>query len=96
MSQLVELNNLLGKHPSPIIASELGLAGAKILGGEPGSGLPGSAVLDRLGWEGDPDYPYIRGHFGINGHDASLVVELHTAALRELSRRLGVRQLWGI
>jgi hypothetical protein len=97
MSQLAELNNRLSEHQSGprVTASELGLAGARMLSGRADGGLPGSAVLARLGWEGPADFPYVHGHFGVVGQKASLVVELHTAALGELGRRFGVRQQWG-
>jgi hypothetical protein len=95
MSQLAELNNRLSEHGSGITAAELGLAGAKTLAGQPDDELPGSAVLVRLGLDGPPDYPYIHAHFGIADQGATRIVDLHTAALRELGRRLGLHQQWG-
>jgi hypothetical protein len=95
LSQLAELNHRLGEHSPRITASELGLAGAKTLAGRPDDRLSGSAVLVRLCWDGPPEYPYIHAHFAIADHDLPRPVDLHTAALRELSHRLGVRQQWG-
>ena len=95
MSQLAELNERLSDHRPRITASELGLAGTKILAGQPDDELPSSAVLVRLCWDGPPEFPYIHAHFGIGDRGASRIVDLHTAALRELGRRLGVRQQWG-
>jgi hypothetical protein len=95
MSQLAELVRRLSDLRSRITAAELGLAGAKTLAGQPDDELPASAVLVRLCWDGPPEFPYIHAHFGIGDHGASRIVDLHTAALRALGRRLGVRQQWG-
>jgi len=98
MSQLADLNKHLHNHANPVTftAGELGLAGAKLLSGSAPGGLPEGAVLDQLRLEGPPEYPYIYGHFLATGSsEAHLVVELHTAALRELSRRFGLQHGWG-
>lgn len=59
--------------------------------------LPGSAVLLRVVADGPPDYPYLYGLFRGSAADGAsgISVSLHTAALRELSHRLGLRHRWG-
>jgi hypothetical protein len=97
LSQLADVNERL-KHRSgsEITAAELGLEGAKQLSGGADGGLPGSAVLIRVCWDGPPEYPYIHGHFVVADTRAAPIVDLHTAALRKISRRLGMRQQqWG-
>jgi hypothetical protein len=96
LSQLAELNSRLNEPGPRITASEIGLAD-----------LPESAVLERLCWDGPPDYPYVHAHFALvdrvegahrkpkAGPMDSRIVDLHTGALRQLSRRLGMRQQWG-
>jgi hypothetical protein len=93
MQQLTELNARLASGPrgAAISAEDLGVAGATVTAGSgEGHSLAGSAILTRVAWDGPPEFPYIHGHFG----DA--VVELHTAALRELSHRLGLHHRWGV
>jgi hypothetical protein len=92
MSQLTELNARIRENELSITPSDLGLPGGSR-----------SAVLVRLCWDGPPDFPYVHAHFAqtrsghrVEGeHPTDRIVDLHTAALRELSRRLGVRQQWG-
>jgi len=95
LSQLDELNRRLSAQRLRITAAELGLAGAKARAGGPDDRLSGSAVLVRLCWDGPPEYPYIHAHFAIADQEVPRHVDLHTATLRELGRRLGVRQQWG-
>jgi hypothetical protein len=94
MSQIAELNSRLTSRGAKITAAELGLAGVGLFGAAPNDSLPGSATLVRLSWQGPPNYPYIHGHFSA-GDTNSHLVDLHTRALRELCRRLGLHQSWG-
>jgi hypothetical protein len=97
VDQLVEVNRRLSGHPAPppITAADLGLGGSRLLR-QAGAVLPDDAVLARLCWDGCPEYPYVHGHFrDASAADDSRVVDLHTPALRALSRRLGLRQQWG-
>jgi hypothetical protein len=57
-------------------------------------------VLVRLLADGPPEFPHVYGCFRA-GNDLSGAlpdhrVELHTVAPRELCRRFGVRQHWGL
>jgi hypothetical protein len=63
---------------------------------EVGIEVPDGAVLTDLFWEGPPGYPYIHAHFRLDGHHEALVVDLHSAVLRELSHLLGLRHIWGV
>lgn len=72
--------------------------------GSPGAiRLPPTATLNHLFAEGPPDYPYIAGLFRTAGHGATgsappatpLATPLHTESLRRLSRRFGLRHIWG-
>jgi hypothetical protein len=93
MGQIVDLNHRLqGTLQHVVTAADLGLEGAELLG-HASARLPGPAVLVRLCWDGSPEFPYIHAHFS---SDDSLVVDMHTAALQELSHRLGLRQTWGV
>ena len=82
MAQLRELNARLREHTPEITAADLGLGA-------------GPAVLERLCWDGPPEFPYVHAHFTATTPSAGRIVDLHTGALRELSRRLGVRHRWG-
>lgn len=99
MAQIEELNQRLAEHTthSRVTAADLGLADGELLNGVDG-GLPGEAVLVQLGWDGSPEFPYIHGRFSVAGGadpGGLLHVDLHTAALKSLARKLGVRQRWG-
>jgi hypothetical protein len=99
MDQITALNAaLLARAPeSSINAADLGLAGTPLLGAVgAGPTLAAEAVPDHLCFDGDPEYPYIYAHFrhGTSG-TAGDVVALHTHAIRELSRLLHLRGLWG-
>lgn len=94
MTQLAELNLRLANTRSPVItAGEIGMTGAHPHA-DPTASLPASATLDKVTWEGSPEFPTIHGHFG--GSAKIMSVDLHTAALQEASRRLHLRQRWGI
>jgi hypothetical protein len=89
VAQLEALNDRLATHHNRprITAADLEL---------PEPPLPGNAVLVRICWEGPPEYPYIHGHFRSPAEARpSMMADLHTQALTELTRRLHVRQQWG-
>jgi hypothetical protein len=94
MSQISDLNRLLSGH-QPLTAADLGLEGVA----RPDSharGLSGTSVLSRVSWDGSPAFPFIYGHFASGPGGAELVVDLHTTALRRLSRTLAARHTWGV
>ena len=95
LAQLADLNERLNEHRPRITASDLGLASAESLASRPDGGMSPSAVLVRLCWDGPPEFPYIHAHFATGGQGSDRIVDLHTATLKELGRRLGVRQQWG-
>jgi hypothetical protein len=84
LTQLRQLNEAL-QAPGAVrvTAADLGFADAT-------SGVAPGAVLTGVSFEGPPEYPYIHGRFG----DQTL--DLHTPALRELSRRLRLHHTWGV
>jgi hypothetical protein len=92
LAQLQQLNEcLVAPGAARVTAGELGL-----LEGAPATrGLPPSAVLTAIAFDGPPEYPYIRGRFAA-GSGAAVIVEMHTPALRELSRRLHLHHAWGV
>lgn len=97
MTQVADLNERLSNSRSgtPVTSADLGLEGAEVTGSSHAT-LAGSAVLVRLRWDGAPEFPNIHGHFSSSpGADDTLVVDLHTAALRELSHRLHAQHVWG-
>jgi hypothetical protein len=100
LEQLKALNEILAKGNSVVTAERLGLGGVAVSDRSDVT-LPGAAVLVHLGSEGPPEFPYIQGYFdasvstGTRGRPATFAVNLHTQALRELSRHLGLRQRWG-
>ncbi len=98
MVQIDAINDKLSSRPRPVItADELELTGAELVTGGAHTGLPATAVLVRLCWDGPPECPYIHGHFALeHSDDDSLLVDLHTNALKVLSRRLNLRQDWGL
>ncbi len=100
MEQMAELRSgLRERDPSqPISASALGLQGAELISDSDGDAedLPGDAVLERVSFDGPPEFPYVHAHFRIASHDQdSLNVDLHTDALRELSHLLHLQHAWG-
>jgi len=99
MEQMAELSSgLRERDPSqPISASALGLQGVELISGsDDDSGLPGDAILERVSFDGPPEFPYVHAHFrGASADQDSLKVDLHTDALRELSRLLHLQHTWG-
>lgn len=108
MAQIDALNDRLAQRRSQgtlITAADLGLAGAPLLPGRAGGGaVSASAVVLSVGWDGDPEFPYLHARLSAGsepGPDATPTghgprVDLHSAALQELGRRLGLRQTWGV
>lgn len=98
MEQISALNARLSdpeptRRPS-ITAADLEMTGAQ--GSSHAAGpLAEDAVLLRLCWDGSPAFPNVHGHFAAGEH-RSWVVDLHTAALVSISRRLKTRQRWGV
>jgi hypothetical protein len=98
MSQLAQLNDRLTSDIDAlrVTAGELGMAEVPDLS-DPAATLPARAVLTRLGWDGPPEFPYIHAHFTYSRwQDTPMVVQLHSTALRILSRRAGLRHRWGM
>ena len=101
MTQIAELNDCLGtRDPADTIsADDLGLAGVAVLSGGDveHNGLPGRAVLERVSCDGPPEFPYIHAQFRRGPSEpGSLTIDLHTHALRELSRLLHLHEVWGV
>ncbi len=98
MEQIAALNaRLADTSPSrrpAITAEDLTLTGVQVWPHASGP-LPAEAVLLRICWDGDPEFPDLHGHFA-TPQQGDRVVDLHTAALRTISRRLDTRQRWGI
>jgi hypothetical protein len=98
MAQIDELNQRLAEHTryAEVTADDLGLAGAELLNEVSGT-LPGQAVLVRVDWDGNPEFPYIHGRFSVRDSDdeGSLHADMHTAALSKLSHKLDLRHRWG-
>ena len=99
MEQLAELSSALrARDPSQAIsASLLGLEGVGLFSGSyAGGGLPGDAVLLSVSFDGPPDFPYVHAHFRRgHGDQGPITVDLHTDALRRLSRLLHFQHVWG-
>lgn len=101
MTQIAELNDrLMTRDPAAAIsASDLGLAGAALLSGGDAerTSLPAQAVLERVCYDGPPEFPYVHAHFRPTPTEpGKLTVDLHTHALRELSHRLHLPGVWGV
>jgi predicted heme/steroid binding protein len=97
MAQIDDLNARLSTSGgAPVIsAADIGLDGAAVMGSS-SLHLAGSAVLVRLCWDGAPEFPDIHAHFSTGGDVARTTrVDLHSAALRELSHRLHAHHVWG-
>lgn len=94
MTQLADLNERLAAQANGAVvtAADLGLEGARPRA--PAPPLAGSAALLRVCWDGAPEFPYIHGDFG--SARLPVLVDLHTAALRELSHLLHARHVWGV
>jgi hypothetical protein len=94
MAQIKEINAKLGGSGIAIAASELPLETQP--GDRPVSVNP-SALLTRLTWSGSPSFPNIFAHFTApDGKGSRRGVFLHTAALKEISHRLGLHHAWGV
>jgi hypothetical protein len=95
MAQVAELNQRLKERSgsSPLTAASIGMGSAPQQPAGAG-GLPGTAVLVRLSWQGSPEFPDIYGHF--SGGPGPLQALLHTAALDRLCHHLDLRQRWGV
>jgi hypothetical protein len=97
MEQIDELNARLADEHAPTITSgDLGLTGA-LLPGSGGQSLSGHELVMKVSWRGTPDFPDIYAEFGAQGtSEPSSHLLLHTAQLRELSRRLHCTHHWGL
>jgi len=94
MNQVTDLNSRLSNTRAPrIIAAELGVSDAGLIG-HAADRLGAEAVLTRVSWQGSPGFPEVHGHFDASG--GSVATTLHTDALRQISRRLLLRQRWGV
>lgn len=92
MAQLADINGrLVNSRASTITAGELGLNTAD---GDPA--LSPAAALVRVSWEGSPEFPLVHGHFRDSASADATAVELHTQALRVISRRLHLQHRWGV
>jgi hypothetical protein len=94
MAQIKEINAKLKMQSGVVImASELPL---ETQPGDRHVPVNPSALLTRLSWTGSPSFPDIFAHFTAPGSEkARRRVRLHTAALKEISRRLGLHHAWG-
>jgi len=96
MTQIADLNRRLENSRSAVItAAEIGMTGVDVVGFGPTT-LDGSAVLVKVSWEGSPEFPTVHGHFRNPGSDRPRSADLHTHALKEISRRLHLQQRWGV
>jgi hypothetical protein len=96
MAQIADINRRLDNSRSAVItAAEIGMAGADVAGFGPAA-LDAAAVLLKVSWEGSPEFPNVHGHFRTAGRDHPRSVDLHTQALKEISRRLHLQQRWGV
>jgi hypothetical protein len=95
MAQIKEINAKLKMQSGVVItASELPL---ETQPGDRHAPVNPSALLTRLSWTGSPSFPDIFAHFSAPGSEKSRRrIRLHTAALKEISRRLGLHHAWGI
>ncbi len=95
MAQIAEFNTRLEARPGPALtAAELGLEGAPR---HRSSGVvSGTAELVSVAWDGAPEFPDIHAHFAPTTTSNVVVVDMHTAALRTLSHRLGLHHVWGV
>jgi hypothetical protein len=108
LTQLSQIDAALREARAFPTASELGLDGVRPrhdrrrhqggnpAGGTPaGAGLPASAVLTGVRWEGPPHYPYVYGRFGVGAEPDAFEVDLHSDELGLLSSLLGLQHRWG-
>ena len=87
LDQLSELNARLSRHTPGVTAGDLGLGGPS---------LADAAVLVRLAWDGPPEFPYVHGRFAGSSGSAEVQADVHTEALQQLSKLLGLHQRWGV
>ena len=95
MAQIKEINAKL-RPPSGVVitASELSL---EIQPGDRRVPVNPSALLTSLSWTGSPSFPDIFANFSASDSEESrLCVSVHTAALKEISRRLNLHHAWGV
>ncbi|HEX6760629.1 MAG TPA: hypothetical protein VF086_19810 [Propionibacteriaceae bacterium] len=94
MAQIKEINaSLRGQSGVVITASELPLETQSWDRRVPDA----SALLTRLSWKGSPSFPDIFAHFTTpSGKESRRGVLMHTAALNEISHRLGLHHAWGV
>lgn len=94
MAQVDDINLRLKNSRSPVIsAADLGMSGTTLPGGAASRLVP-EAVLTRVSWQGDPEFPELHGHF--DSPTGPQTADLHTEALKQISRRLLLRQRWGV
>jgi hypothetical protein len=95
MAQIKEINAKLKQESGVVItASELPL---ETQPGDPQVSVNPSAQLTRLLWTGSPSFPDIFAQFTVPGSKESRRrIRLHTAALKEISHRLGLHHAWGV
>ena len=65
--QLCEINALLTSTVTGLTAADIGLISDHAIEGTSIVPLPPTAVLEGLGWDGPPAYPYIHAHFVSDG-----------------------------
>ena len=95
MAQIEDLNErLIGHRSDPVTAAAIGMGNTPLL--RTAGQLPDAAVLVRVSWQGSPEFPDIHGHFTSGQGGPPLCAAMHTAALDQLGRHLGLRQRWGI
>ena len=96
MTQIDQINERL-EH-QVVTAADVGAGGSVLLSGRIAGGvLPGSAVLIRIDWDGDPSFPYIHGQFAEHvGGRVLWRVDVHTSFLKALDRALALHQAWGV
>ena len=96
MAQIDDINRRLDNSRSAVItAAEIGMTGSDVAGFGP-TALDAAAVLLKVTWEGSPEFPNVHGHFRNPGGDRPRSADLHTQALKEISRRLHLQQRWGV
>jgi hypothetical protein len=95
MAQIREINAKLKRGSDVVItASELPL---ETQPGDRNGFVDPSARLRKLSVTGSPSFPDIFAHFAASGSKESRRgVQLHTAALQEISRRLNLHHAWGV
>jgi hypothetical protein len=95
MAQVKEINAKLKRRSGVVItASELPLEAQP---GDRNRPVDPSAQLTKLSVTGSPSFPDIFAHFAVPGSKESRRgVLLHTAALKEISRRLKLHHAWGV